>query len=322
MQVPLLCYVCLLQAFAHDCIFSLARERTLSSFIPLSLITQTGAGAELKWRSEGRYPELSFAIWLRDNEAGDWAENAATMELTYTGNDVTGRAELALKRSCQACVRAYHRAVFGQFSQVANLLLQQPAPTLRLDEVGHSWVVLKWSKCPEPDAQFELDYLREGASGWLTAKSDLKMTLCRKRNLDCGTVYQFRVRVCAGGSWSKHSNTVQATTKSLETFLSEISEICMEHAREKIHPAQFCHPWPVCVRRKEILEDSVAIVHPMHMWMAPMYLMFEGEEGSDYGALHREWVVCSCHLAQLTLRYRALISRLPQLYIMCTCLFL
>ena len=131
-------------------------------------------------------------------------------------------------------------------------------------------------------------------TAWLTAKSDLKGPTCRKRNLEPGTVYQFRIRTQVGSQWSPYSNIVTVTLASLEHFLSKISEMCFAAARNNLRPLDISHPWSLSVRRDECLEDTVESLFPLQKWLFPIYVSFEGEEGADYGALHREWVVRHC----------------------------
>ena len=183
-------------------------------------------------------------------------------------------------------------------SNIMEIPVDSIAPSLTVPEHGHSWALLRWTGVENSDVQYELDVLREGHGEWITARSDIRAALCRKRNLDSNTRYQFRVRLCTRTHHSPYSNVVTITTTLLDGFLDNARKQCLLHSIQHLpSPAALLQPRQIVVRRAEVLEDTVANISldMSIMWAPQLVIGFIGEAGSDYGALHREWLVRGAH---------------------------
>ena len=98
--------------------------------------------------------------------------------------------------------------------------------------------------CWDPDQKssqsvaYELQWRKRGKTlvEWNTAAALIVGTSCRKKNLERGTCYEFRVRAASAWGWSGYSETVMVVTLNDGSSVAEAEK--MRQAKEKMRQEQ------------------------------------------------------------------------------------
>eukprot|EP00048_Salpingoeca_helianthica_P021412 m.12124 g.12124 ORF g.12124 m.12124 type:complete len:765 (+) comp5958_c0_seq1:129-2423(+) len=254
-------------------------------------VTETVGALKLDVQAGCAAEGLVFLLFSKTSSASDWVSlKARTMP--HKGGPTfclsVDRSALDNGDENHLMVRARNECGLGPASNILTYVSTPKEPTLRVKKIGHSSTVLEWTENASPHTEYELSMLREGAREWTVLKTDLKRAICIKRNLDAKTSYTFRIRTHVRDRWSPYSNLLTVTTKSLDEVLTRL--------REKVHSSfasqHVLQPQMFFFHRHMVLDQSIEALSriPIPMWACDFFISFAGEEGSDYGALHREWL--------------------------------
>ena len=260
-----------------------------------------------------------------EGDDGEWAEAAvlgpAATEVSLGAGVL--RAGVVYRLKC--------RSGDGPWRVLKGLQLPAPAPgapsDLRSVEASHSACILQWEPVAPEAAAFELQCRGSGDAAWSTASSRISKPACRKLHLRPSADYQFRVRgVAPGGAVGPWSAVLALSTLSLDRSLAQLVararlDLEQKHGLQPLRSDlqdQRCM-WPpslaaapgsellvprggtpssqlglgVLLRRQMLVEDSFQALAdlPAKSWVRTFALRFQGEEGADYGALTRDWLV-------------------------------
>lgn len=177
---------------------------------------------------------------------------------------------------------------------------------------------------------YELEFRMLNTSVWIISSHAIHQLACKKKNLSHATSYEFRVRAALPNSpWGPWSNTTVVKTSELDQTIQIVrrkakSRLYAEHGLSDPLPLpspstphfpapkfDFKVPAPcrclqdsylssvdnrrlaLKLRRSRLLEDTfeAMVGTDAKAWTRSFFICFEGESGSDYGALTRDWIL-------------------------------